>query len=142
MDSRGFLRLVDEAFTPFLTALGFVAKAPSINGRHFQANFVGDLCDLSISFEPGVDFEAIFIFTERDAGLASIDDPAVTPRLADLNRRYSMSVSDAARRENKTFFSGLRVEDKFERSLLKSAKDLRLVLPLFLSDLAQRKAHR
>ncbi|MCA2998931.1 MAG: hypothetical protein ING75_10050 [Rhodocyclaceae bacterium] len=66
--------------------------------------------------------------------LSEIDDLTESPRLADLNRRYMASVTSEERLKNEEFFRGIVTGDDDERMLLKMAKELRLVLPIYLND--------
>ena len=63
-----------------------------------------------------------------------MDDRAKTPRLADLNGRYLQFVTPEERLAKEQLFKGIRLEDKTEHQLLKSALELSLVLPRCLSD--------
>jgi hypothetical protein len=54
------------------------------------------------------------------------------PRLADLNSRYTSSITREERAENEATFESIIVNGKEERLLLKAAKGLRLVLPRYL----------
>ena len=134
MNSHDFLRIVDQAFAPFLRVLGFLAETPMIYGRLFEATFTGPHHVVSVTFESGDDFQAIYIFTRKGAGRSSIDSPTETPRLPDLNRRYMALVTEAEHAANQTFFCGVRPQDDTERALLKAAKDLRPVLPRYLRE--------
>jgi hypothetical protein len=75
----------------------------------------------------------ILVFTVRDGALSAIDDRKATPRLSDLNSAFMRYVSDVERRENEAEFTGIEATGPMETSLLKAAKELRLVLPKYLA---------
>jgi len=134
MNGQDFLRIVNEAFAPFLVGLGFLADAPSISGRFYRASFTGRLHSVSISFEPGDEVLFVVVFTLDGGELSDMDDRLKTPRLADLNRRYMNAVSGDEKAANEATFRSIIAHDEEERVLLKSAKELRLVLPRYLAD--------
>jgi hypothetical protein len=133
MNDQDFSRIIDQAFTPFLKELGFVAQPKAISGRAYIVEFVGKAWTLSVSFEPGDDYFSVMLLNNEMRGLAAMDDRQKTPRLSDLNNRYMALVTQLDREENEAIFSGITVRDSLERQLLKFAKDLRLVLPKHLA---------
>ncbi len=139
MSGQDFLRLVNEAFASFLKELGFNMEEPSISGRLYRVNFRGELHVVTISYEPGDDALFIYVFGREGGRLSDIDDRSRTPRLADLNGRYMQSVTDAERAANETAFKAILAKDKAEKLLLKSAKELRLVLPKYLLSSAPKE---
>ena len=62
-----------------------------------------------------------------------MDDRLKTPRLCDLNSRYMNTVTSEERAANDAAFKSVVALDEEERLLLKSAKELRLVLPKYLA---------
>lgn len=133
MNDQDFIRIIDQAFTPFLKELGFVTQLKAISGRAYMVEFVGNLWTLSVSFEPGDNYFSVILLNNKMRSLAAMDDPQKSPRLSDLNTRYMGKVSPAERETNEAFFASIVVTDSFERQLLKVAKDLRLVLPKHLA---------
>jgi hypothetical protein len=134
MNGEGFLRIVSEAFAPFLAGLGFSADAPTISGRFYRASFTGHMHSVSVSFEPGDEVFFVMVFSVNGGELSDMDDRLKTPRLTDLNRLYMNAVSSAERAANEATFQSVIARDEEERVLLKSAKELRLVLPRYLAD--------
>ena len=132
MSGNGFLQIIKTAFVPFLKDLGFLMSETSISGRFYRASFLGRSHSIWVSFEPGDSILFVIVFGREDGKLSDIDDPMKTPRLADLNRRYMASVTNEQRAENEIVFETIFAHDKDERLLLKSAKELRLVLPRYL----------
>lgn len=133
MNGETFANIINSAFRPFLSELGFTMDPLHVSGRCYGAIFNNSHYKLLISFEPGDENTAVMLVTIGDDDLKAIDDTARTPRLADLNSRYMPSVSADAHSENEAYFKSLTVTDPIESNLLKCAKDLRLVLPLHLS---------
>jgi hypothetical protein len=133
MNDQDFSEIIDQAFTPFLKELGFVAQPKAISGRAYMVEFVGDLWTLSVSFEPGDNYFSVILLNNKMRGLAAMDDPQKSPRLSDLDTRYMGQVTPAEREANEAFFANIMVTHPLERQLLKFAKDLRLVLPQHLA---------
>ncbi len=132
MNGQDFLRIANEAFAPFLKQLDFSMDEPSISGRYYRASFTGSGHAVLVSYEPGDEAHFIMVFNRKNGELSDVDDRIETPRLADLNKRYMTTVTSEDRAENEAFFESVVVNDKDERLLLKSAKELRLVLPKHL----------
>jgi hypothetical protein len=134
MNGQDFLRVVNEAFTRFLTGLGFSMETPSISGRLYRASFTGPRHSVFISFEPGDEAFFVLVFSREHGELSDMDDRLKTPRLSDLNSRYMNTVSGEERAANESAFQSVVARDEEERMLLKLAKELRLVLPKYLAD--------
>jgi hypothetical protein len=134
MNGQDFLRIVNEAYTPFLTELGFSMDAPSISGRLYRASFTGPKHSVSVSFEPGDEAFFVLVFSRENGELSDMDDRLKTPRLSDLNSRYMNAVTSEERAANETAFKSVMARDEEEKVLLKSAKELRLVLPKYLAN--------
>jgi len=134
MDGQRFVRIIAEAFVPFLERLGFLGNEPEISGRLYDARFTGLHHEVSVSYEPGDDVFLVLIFGRRNGRLSDVDDRSNTRRLADLNRRYMHLVTPDDRKKNEREFEGIVTRDDVERQLLKYAKELHLVLPLYLEE--------
>jgi hypothetical protein len=134
MSGQDFLRIVNEAFAPWLKELGFSMDTPSISGRLYRASFAGQKHSVSVSFEPGDDAFFILVFSRENGQLSSWDDRLKTPRLSDLNSRYMNTVSSEERVANEDAFKSIAARDEAEKFLLKSAKEIRLVLPRYLAN--------
>jgi hypothetical protein len=134
MNGQDFLRLANEAFGPFLKELGFSMDAPSISGRLYRASFNGPKHSVSVSFEPGDNAFFVLVFSRANGELSEMDDRLKTPRLSDLNSHYMNMVSSEERAANESAFQSVVARDAEEGVLLKSAKELRLVLPKYLGD--------
>ena len=134
MNGQDFSRMVQEAFAPFLEGLGFQMDAMSISGRFYRCSFSSLSNIVSISYEPGDDVLFIMVFSREDSRLSEIDDLSKTPRLSDLNKRYMSVVTADERIKNEFKFASVRANDEEEMLLLKSAKELSLVLPKYLKD--------
>jgi hypothetical protein len=134
MNGQEFMRTITDAFAPFLTHLGFSMDSPSISGRYYRASFSSPRHTVSVSYEPGDHALFVMVFCRENGQLSSVDDRKRTPRLSDLNSRYMHTISEKERAANKLMFPNTPIRDDEERLLLKSAKELSLVLPKYLSD--------
>jgi hypothetical protein len=132
MNGLCFFRIVDAAFAPFLSELGFEVEAPSLTGRMYRARFVSKTHSIDLSFEPGEGVLFVMVLTKECGKLSDIDDRAKTPRLSDLNSRFMHEIDGDERSTNENFFRSIAVQGNDERKLLKAAKELRLVLPRYL----------
>lgn len=132
MNGQDFLRIAHEAFEPFLKELGFSMDEPSISGRYYRASFTASSNAVSVSYEPGDNALFVMVFGRKNGQLSDIDNRTETPRLADLNNRYMATVTQVERVANEKAFDTVMVHDQEERLLLKTAKELRLVLPQYL----------
>jgi hypothetical protein len=134
MNGDGFTRLVSAAFAPFLREMGYKMTPPSISGRLYRVNFVGPKHMVSVSYEPGDEVSFVMVFGRKNGEYSNIDDRTETPRLSDLNSRYMRAVTNKERAQNEAAFDAVIAADDEERLLLKSAKELRLVLPMYLNN--------
>src|SRR5688500_18235780 len=100
MDSKGFVRIVNEAFVPFLDRHGLVMEELDLSGRLYEASFTTRDLAVSVSYEPGDAALFIMVFRVEGGDLSSIDDRSQTPRLADLNNRYLRGVTAQERLAN------------------------------------------
>lgn len=134
MSGPGFLRIVRAGFAPFLAELGFTMDSSCVSGRLYRATFTSPKAVVSVSYEPGDEVLFVMVFRRQDGVLSDIDDRSNTPRLTDLNMRYMHTITKEERLANEALFGTIEPRDKEERSLLKAAKELRLVLPKYLHD--------
>lgn len=134
MNGQDFLRIIKEAFVPFLAELDFVMGEPSISGRVYRVVFASLKHFVSISFEPGEKSLFVWVSTREGGELAAVDDRSKTLRLSDLNSRYMKTVTEDQRASNDALFKSVVVKDEEEKALLKCAKQLRLVLPKYLAE--------
>ena len=132
MNGQEFLRVCTAAFAPFLRELGFLMDSPSISGRFYRVNFTAAAHAVSVSYEPGDEALFVIVFGRENGELTDIDDRLKTPRLADLNARYMPNITSEERAANEAVFASVETRGKEESTLLKTAKELRLVLPKYL----------
>jgi hypothetical protein len=133
MNGDNFLRIVDEAFWPFMNDLGFIMEKPIVGRRLYSVTFTGEGHAVSISYEPDDIQPSVLVFSLVEGRKSSIDDRNATPRLSDLNAIFMKSVTKQERAINDAFFNLIVANDSEERLLLKSAKELRLVLPKYIT---------
>lgn len=142
MNGVNFLRIVENAFLPFLKDFGFSMDAPSISGRCYRASFSNPTSVISVSFEPGDDAFFVKIFSRLDNNsLSDYDDEIKSPRLADLNTRYMHLVTSDERLANNAVFGSIQAIGREEARFLKYAKELRLVLPKYLAQQGGQTGH-
>jgi hypothetical protein len=139
MNGQDFVRIINEAFAPFLSAAGFSMPSTAISGRLYRASFIGAENMVSVSFEPGDDSLFVVVFSRERGEWSNMDDRETSPRLSDLNTSYMGMVGTEERADNESYFKLVRTNDDVERSLLKAAKELRLVLPRYLAAQACRR---
>lgn len=132
MNGQNFLRIINEAFVPFLSDLEFMMDAPSISGRYYHVQFRNTAHAVSISYEPGDEALFIMLREREDDRLSDIDDRLKSPRLGDLNRLYMHAITVEERERSKALFDSIMVHDKAEQFLVKSAQELYLVLPQYI----------
>ena len=133
MNSDSFCRLAKEAYSPFLTRLGFSAAQPQISGKLYDAEFVSRDYVVSICFEPGDSYFSIYVFRLVNGKRSDIDDLAETPRLTELRRRFMASVAPQERVQADVDFGGIVTTDAEEEEMLRGARDLSLLLPKYLA---------
>ena len=134
MNGQSFLRIVRTGFAPFLKELGFTMDTPCVSGRLYRATFTSPKEVVSVSYEPGDEMLFVMVFSRQNGELSHIDDRSNTPRLSDLNMRYMHTITKEERLTNEVLFGAIEPRDNEERSLLKAARELRLVLPKYLHD--------
>jgi hypothetical protein len=134
MNGSDFVRLVKTVFAPFLVALGFTRLPERISGRLYSVDFARHDFVVSIFFEPGDKYAEVVIFKWKDGIRSLYDDRTATPRLSDLNQKYMGQISDSDRAANDAFFAAFPGRDADEKQLVRFAKHLRLVLPIYLAD--------
>jgi hypothetical protein len=131
MNGSDFKRIIAEAFEPCLKKQGFALKPLSLSGREYTVCFESDAQVVDVSYEPGDDYLNISVYRREHTTLSDIDDRSKTLRLSDLNRQYMPLVTSGERSANEALFRSIVTRDATERRLLKSAKDLCLVLPKY-----------
>lgn len=135
------VEVVELLFLPFLHDYGFTLVQARGSTAYGIATFKSDAltlyveCDFTNVSRCGCD---VMICRNEATGLASIDDRSISPRMSDLNNAFASRVSPEARAENIEFFAQLSPELTANRSLEKVARELRLVLPLYLEDLRSK----
>jgi len=132
-----FVRIVNEAFVPLLSRLGFSSEAPVLRGRFNSASFLRKDYVVDVSYEPGDEAIIIMVLRRKDGKLSDIDDPANTVRLDTLKERYMHLVTREEFEEGNVAFGAVRATDPTEQLMVKSARELALVLPKYLADSRQ-----
>jgi hypothetical protein len=76
----------------------------------------------------------VLVLTREDGQLSDVDDPSKTLRLSDFNRRYMSTVTHKEKTMAEASLGTIAIQDEQENLLLKSLKELRLVLRMCLVD--------
>jgi hypothetical protein len=134
MTDHDFKRIVHEAFWPFLKNLGFSVDDELLSGRVCRASFISPTHAVAVSYEPGDEAIFVFIYSVDRGQLSDVDDESKTLQLPDLSAHYMKSVTSEERTANEALFKNVEAHDDAARNLLKAAKELRLVLPKYLTD--------
>src|SRR4030095_7391421 len=133
MSDEDFKRIVEQAFAPFLTRLGFKLAPFVIEGRCDRATFLREDYVIDIYYEPGDEVVLVFVFLRENGIRSEVDDQSKTLRLSDLKERYMPMVTLQERADARLSLQQIQVSDEVQRHLVRSAEDLCLVLPKYLS---------
>jgi hypothetical protein len=133
MDGNDFLRIIRDAYVPFLRELDFTLDRTDIQGREYSVSFTGPANTVVVSYEPGDEAFFVFVFGRKGKHLTDIDDSSQTPRLSDLNTKFMKGITPAERSHSDASFGTIATGDRKEEELVKAAKELRLVLPRHLA---------
>jgi hypothetical protein len=120
IDGNSFRQAIDVAFTPVLAELGFRMTQLSTTGLFYQATFLGREHRIEIWYELGE--LSVVIHTPADNSLP----------LSHLTARLMPRVNLERRRELSQRFRQLP-NAVVDRNFAKIARDLALVLPLYLA---------
>ncbi|MCA9206646.1 MAG: hypothetical protein KDA59_26510 [Planctomycetales bacterium] len=134
MSGIDFINVIRTAFAPFVGDLGFERLPEQVSGKLYSVDFARHDVVVSIFFEPGDKYAETVVFKCKNGVRSPYDDRTATPRLPDLNRKYMGQISTGDRAANNAFFAALRGQDADEEQLLRTALQLRLVLPMYLAD--------
>jgi hypothetical protein len=83
---------------------------------------------VSISYENIEDYLQVIVFKLKNEKLPDYDDKTLTLHLNELNKRVLSRIDKNEIEKNNEEFDKFDANDELERKLLKSAKELRLVL--------------
>jgi hypothetical protein len=131
MTGAEFARMIVDGLESELAALGFASDGPTIHGKEYSATFTAPQFRLLVSYEPGDDWLATYVLRRVGSGWSEIDDRQQTPRLDDLNRRYSKRLNDTERDRRPIEPS---VDDPAARRLARALAQIPLVLPAYMEE--------
>jgi hypothetical protein len=126
-----FRRIV-ATFSPLLEALGFLQSQLQVSGRHYFAEFRSSEHGVGISFEPGENYLAIYVFELKGAGPATLADVDSAIQLSELNRRFQSKITLTQRATSAALIKSVECDDNQESRLLRAAAALLEVLPLYV----------
>lgn len=132
MNGQDFLRIIDDGFV-FLNDFDFLMDEPHISGRMYQVEFRSPTNVLTVAYEPSENNLTVYLSRVKNGQRSNVDDERNTFRLNQLNRTFMKDVTTEERKRNEEFFRSVSARDPAEKLLLKAAKDLRLILPKYLS---------
>ncbi len=125
-----YIEKVKTYFNYLVTEFGFSLIEEKVLGNAFyDVRYKGNGKVISISYENIADYFQVVIFRLSWWGkLPNYDDKTRTIHLNKCNEQISLKVSSDEVALNNEYFSKFTADNKLERKLLKSARDLRLCL--------------
>jgi hypothetical protein len=132
MTEAGFVRMTAAAGR-FLERFGFVAEPPRVSGRELGETYSRPDVVVHVSFEPGSSYLLVVVQRRSESSLSDIDDPQASPRLSALNAQFMRHMTPEERTAVDEAFGRAVPADDEEQRLLRSLKELCLVLPHFLA---------
>lgn len=124
-----YIDLVEEYFSFLITEFDFKRVNQEINGNVFyDVEYLDGKKRVSISYENIDDHLVIIISLLSDGRLPDYDDTTRTIHLNRLNRVLLLKIDKTEIKSNTAYFNKFTANDKFEKRLLKRAKELRMCL--------------
>ena len=87
MNGNSFGSLIESAFRPFLSELGFTFQSAHLGGRYYRATFIESRYTLIVTFEPGDEEVIVMLLTNGDDSLKAIDDSAIQKTRTPTNQK-------------------------------------------------------
>jgi len=129
IDSDKFQNFVKRTFSFLVTEYGMTLDKEKINGNAFyDIQFRDKDKVISISLENIENYFQVILFKLDNGQLPDYDDKVKTIHLTELNKRFLTTLDKKEFEDNDRHFGEIMTEDKIEKQILKSAKDLRLCL--------------
>lgn len=129
MSSKKYIDIVKLFFSFLITEYGFKLLKETENGNAFYDVEYSDAeKNISISYENIEDYLQVIVFKLKNGKLPDYDDKTRTLHLNELNKKVLSGINKKEIEENNVEFNKFDTDDELERKLLKSAKELRLVL--------------
>ncbi len=135
MNEKDFTEMINKAFIPFLKDLGFIMDSQNISGKFYKVSFSDSTHKVNIAYEPS-EKERLFVVIFRiNSPLSEFDNRSKSPSLSNLNSLFMNQISTDQRVLNDEYFKNIEIKDEDGKLMLKTAKELRLVLPKYLDSL-------
>lgn len=129
IDGQEFINIVKKYFSFLISEFNFKIIEEKIRGNAFyDVQFKDSLRIISISYENIENYLLTTVFILENGQLPDYDDKTKTLHLNKLNAIAQSMVDRMDIELNAEKFSQIQANNDLERKLLKSAKDLRLVL--------------
>lgn len=126
---ENYINTVGRYFSFLVTEFGYSLPKITENGNAFyDMEYISSKNIISISYENIEDYLQVIVFKLINGQLPDYDDKTHTLHLSELNKLITSKVDKEQIEKNAQWFKDYKYTDAFERKLLKSAKDLRLVL--------------
>lgn len=133
LSESDFRRLIDEVFTPFLSELGFGLSEYKITSIWRFAEFGGHGLAIKVMYEFPMHYADVKLQTASDRWI-SHTQPSTTLSISMLNERYMGVIGADAIAANDQCFSGIDFACPEASRLMVMAKQLRLILPVWMQD--------
>jgi len=129
VDGKIYIKIVKLFFAFLITEFGFKQTKETENGNAFyDVEYWDAKIAVSVSYENIEDYLQVLILKLKNGKLPDYDDKTHTLRLQELNRIVLSKIDKKEIEENNALFNKFESKDDLERRLLKSAKELRLIL--------------
>lgn len=129
IDPTSYTKKVTQYFAYLTDEFGFVLTEEQLRGNvYYDVNYRLEGKLISISYENVEDYLLVIIFILDNGKLPSFDDETKTLHLEKLRAAIFPTLDQKELSHNGKMFVKFEAKTRFERDLLKSAKDLRLCL--------------
>jgi hypothetical protein len=129
IDGKIYIEIVKLFFSFLVNEFGFIQTKETENGNAFYDVEYKDVERvISISYENVEDYLQVIVFILKNGKLPDYDDKLYTLHLGELNKIILSKIDKKDIEENNILFNEVEANNSLERKLLKSAKELRLIL--------------
>ncbi|MBD3842023.1 MAG: hypothetical protein IE909_09100 [Campylobacterales bacterium] len=129
IDPKKYIEIVKVFFSFLIIEFDFIQTREVENGNSFyDIEYRDTQRAISISYENIEDYLQVIVFKLKNGELPDYDDKTRTLHLNELNKKVLSIIDKKEIEENNANFNKLDKNEELERKLLKSAKELRLIL--------------
>ena len=129
INSVSFTEYVKRTFSFLITEFKLELGEITINGSAFYGvEYRDKLKGISISIEPIGEYFQVIVYKLDHGKMPDYDNKTKKIHLNELNKRVIKNLDKDEFNKNNQYFRDFETRNKTERMILKSAKDLRLVL--------------